>query len=377
MISDSSYRNRLDIRIDDRKGLFFCSTMRNQYAGDSNENPMTNHQQAILDAYFGTTFIELYKEFVTIGHVILETLLDGLNYTWKDEILQTITEDTSANIMRMIEYSNLPNNEDLKELAVDHTDLGLLTLMSYSEAESLQILSPTFEWTPIEQKFKSKSKLLAIAGEQLSFLSNYQFQAMRHRVINQSIGPRFSFPFLMRSPPEYQIKQMANLQGPLIVKKSKLISNHIFHLSESLQNQFPYALSMIKNLELIFKKSSKKIVLLSSVLIENIKKDFEPQDHNCFNLLLIFEDLIPTESTHKKIFKLWPGSSSQSLIFPDSIEIYFKPPSNYKLFFISQNVIKKNYSLPNQQKPFDIILNILTSSIILSGQSLIEKYFFE
>lgn len=181
-----------------------------------------------MNNYFGNHLTLLYKKSHEISSKILSILCSNIGYSYTNDLQKAIdSDDIMPSVLRVLRYVSLTNpslsNQEI-ELGADHTDIGLVTIMPCSSMHSLQILSNDGEWIDAEEG-RTRNIVTVIGGEQLAFLSNHYFKATRHRVLNNVSGRRISFPFLMRLPRNFWLRQHKTEE----VKVSKDILNHVFH----------------------------------------------------------------------------------------------------------------------------------------------------
>jgi hypothetical protein len=211
-------------------------------------------------------------------------------------------EKETPGVLRLMRYAERPpletSTSGIPELAIDHTDIGLITLMPYSSSGTLQILSSEFDWLNVEHG-QSPDTIVAIVGEQLAYLSNWTFQAVRHRVIP---GPpsvqRFSFPFLMRAPAEFEVLQAETGKRRL----AKHILNHIFEL--------PTRLQLLAKLSLEFTEAygaactgSKRNTIPMATCVANPGRN--AQSSGIWPILLFFSGGLPSSRTNRRLRSSW------------------------------------------------------------------------
>lgn len=180
-----------------------------------------------LRRHFEDHLTVLYTRSHEISMKLFELLIDHIHYPEKKTLLNAIeNEPITPSVLRILQYVSLTHpslrNETI-ELAQDHTDIGLVTLMPCSSAQTLEIRSNKGEWIQAEIG-RSRNIITVIGGEQLSFISNQFYQPARHRILNTTEGRRISFPFLMRLPNYIKVETVDKKESKL----AKDILNHIF-----------------------------------------------------------------------------------------------------------------------------------------------------
>lgn len=206
-------RDRLELRMDYKSNSVVPCLSKSQYK-EGFVTSSTDHT-SILKKYFDQSLEKLFNTTHDIALIVVRTLCNYIQYPYTDELINSFSnEDKSTSVIRILRYVSFPypSNEVL-ELARDHTDIGLITFMPCSSTKTLEILNTSSQWINVEEG-KEKFIVTIIGGEQIAYLSNNFYIATRHRIINSNKNRRISFPFLMRCPPEYEMKN--------IEKKSKL-----------------------------------------------------------------------------------------------------------------------------------------------------------
>lgn len=295
-------RDRLEIRVkrsDTHQA--FAALERDQFANGYSSH-MESAASKLLKEYFpDEILVKAHKDLDNMANKVLEILCDYIGYSEYEGLARGLgSEIDTPGVLRILRYlSKAPTmreNEgksEVFELAIDHTDKGLITLMPHSDAETLQLLSRNFEWIDVEKGLPQDS-VVVIIGEQLAYMSNYRLQAVRHRVISTpSMPTRYSMPFLMRAPPDFELSQVHSANSKL----SKDILNHVFELPQCLQSAAKAALSIHHHYSQAASTSKKRS---SRLMASSLAQPLPNQTPTSWPLLLFFSDGLPSSSTHKR-----------------------------------------------------------------------------
>lgn len=215
-------RDRLELRMDYKSKSVIPCLSKSQYKEGFTAS--SKEHSSILRKYFDHSLETLFNTTHDIALNIVKTICNHINYSFTDELIDSFSnEEISTSVIRILRYISFPcpSNEVL-ELARDHTDIGLITFMPCSSTKTLEILNTSSQWINVEEG-KDKFIVTIIGGEQLAYLSNNYYIATRHRVINSNNNRRISFPFLMRCPPDYEMKNLENN-----AKKCRDITNKMY-----------------------------------------------------------------------------------------------------------------------------------------------------
>jgi hypothetical protein len=235
-------RDRLEIRLrrNGSQKIPFSALKRNQFASGYDFTVNEDTVDIIRRYYTDENLVEAHTSLEEVGNQLLSLFCDYLGYSAHQDLSDCLyKEPDTPGVLRIMRYlDSPPEGASNGELLPDHTDIGLITLMPHSSAETLQILSKDFDWIDVE-KGQSSDTLVAIVGEQLAYLSNYKLRAVRHRVMPSSHlnTTRYSMPFLMRAPADFQIIQ----NGTDKMRIAKHVLNHIFEMPKPIQRRMKRA----------------------------------------------------------------------------------------------------------------------------------------
>lgn len=294
-------RDRLEIRV--RRGttdVAFPALKRDQFAAGY-DSVIDGKSTQLLHSHFSeSVLLQVHKQLELLANDFLKLLCGFINYSDHEALEQCLkSEQDTPGVLRLLRYvPTIPKEEShgRTELAVDHTDIGLITVMPHSEAESLQILSQRFEWIDVERN-QSSDTVVVIVGEQLAYLSNYRFQAVRHRVIpTKSQTSRHSMPFLMRAPAHFQLLQVDTGRA----HAAKDVLNHVFQLYPWFQETASLALELVELYLRASSASNKPVRILASSLAQSTNQ----LPLNIQPLFIFFERKLPSSSSHKRFTKL-------------------------------------------------------------------------
>lgn len=311
-------RDRLEIRVRREKTKrAFAALKRDQFASGY-DNQLNKASSKLIESYFPQDIlVKAHGDLETMANRVLELLCDYVGYSEHDGLATRLKEEKDTpGVLRLLRYATQgPNVAETGvenrsvELAIDHTDIGLITVMPHSDAETLQILSRDFKWIDVE-KGQPEDSVVVIVGEQLAFLSNYRLQAVRHRVVSSSSLPtRFSLPFLMRSPADFELGQVGSERRRL----SKSVLNHTFELHESLASATRAASRLLLAYQEASAGSKRITHLVGASIAQNIFSDpLLP-----WPLFLFFEDRTPSSSSHKRFRSSCAECSDRSSLTGD------------------------------------------------------------
>lgn len=292
-------RDRLEIRV--RRGdplTAFAALKRDQFASgyDAELDSQALH---LIHSYFGDQFLlQAHTELNKIANDLLRFICQFIEYKAHERLSRRLSkEKDTPGVLRLMRYvKHFPSEAEkdkVVELAVDHTDIGLITIMPHADSESLQILSNDYQWIDIERN-QGADTIVAIVGEQLAYLSNYTFQAVRHRVIETPThATRYSLPFLMRAPAEFELVQAKTGQRRL----ARDVLNHIFELPVSVQRRYQTALHLVDQYSVASDPSKRSTRLVAAAAAFHAQSAISDA---IWPLFLFFDHGLPSSSTHKR-----------------------------------------------------------------------------
>lgn len=279
----------------------FAALQRDQFISgyDDGLKPETSK---LVNSYFTKEIlVKAHRELEKIANRVLELLCAYVGYSEFEPLQSRLSnEKDTPGILRLLRYAPKAlgeQEERVTELAADHTDLGLISLMPHSEAESLQIMSQQFDWINIERG-QPKDSIVVIIGEQLAFLSNYRLQAVRHRVIpSPSLIPRFSLPFLLRMPADFELAQAGTEKR----RVTRDIRNHIFELSNHLHS----ASHIARRLQAAYANVAAASKRSTRLVAASIAQDNDPKSPpSSWPVILFFDGKLPSNATHRRFKRL-------------------------------------------------------------------------
>ena len=162
------------------------------------------------DEVFNKTVKKLYKEMYSLSKVLLEAFSSGVSM--EDTYFKDITKNMNS-VLRMIHYPPLDGDSSKKGhvRAAAHEDINLLTIMPGASETGLEILTDE-GWLPIEANY---DYLIVDTGDMLSRITNDEYKATTHRVVNPSDknNRRFSMPFFCHPNPKSTLKCIKSCVG--------------------------------------------------------------------------------------------------------------------------------------------------------------------
>lgn len=321
-------RDRLEIRVRrETTKCAFAALKRDQFASGY-DNQLNEASTQLIDAHFPRNIlVKAHGDLEAMANRVLELLCAYVGYSEHDTLAKRLSkEKDTPGVLRLLRYAAKGPNEATAsvekrtvELAVDHTDIGLITVMPHSDAETLQILSRDYKWIDVE-KGQHADSVVVIVGEQLAFLTNYRLQAVRHRVISDSsLSTRYSLPFLMRSPADFELGQVGSDRRRL----SKFVLNHTFELHTSLASATRCAFELSLEYQTICAKSKKPTSLVAACIAQNVSE----APLRAWPVFFFFDNTLPSSSAHKR-FERDRQARKQSATPYSSIEGAHWPTNN-------------------------------------------------
>lgn len=145
----------------------------------------------------------LIKEFKSMAkHLLSEINLNSpLDVQSKYSIpLDTMIDKSAQNLLRVIHYPPLNNNENLESIrAGAHEDINLITLLVAGSQPGLQVLKQDNTWMDVST---SKDYIVINVGDMLQECSSGYYPSTTHRVINPLQNKdisRYSMPFFVHA----------------------------------------------------------------------------------------------------------------------------------------------------------------------------------
>lgn len=167
------------------------------------------------DADFKQTFEALYTSLDALARRILQVFAAALELP-ADYFDERVAHGEA--ILRILHYPPLASNNAPNVRAAAHEDINLITLLTGSEQDGLEVLSKQGEWVPINM---IEGTIICNVGDMLQRLSNNTLRSTTHRVINpkgdQALTSRYSIPFFMHPSPEVRLDclpQCVNNENP-------------------------------------------------------------------------------------------------------------------------------------------------------------------
>ena len=145
----------------------------------------------------------LIKEFKSMAkHLLSEINLNSpLDVQSKYSIpLDTMIDKSAQNLLRVIHYPPLNNNQNLESIrAGAHEDINLITLLVAGSQPGLQVLKQDNTWMDVST---SKDYIVINVGDMLQECSSGYYPSTTHRVINPLQNKdisRYSMPFFVHA----------------------------------------------------------------------------------------------------------------------------------------------------------------------------------
>ena len=125
--------------------------------------------------------------------------------------LQNMIDNSNQNLLRIIHYPPIQENESDKSLrAAPHADINLITLLVGAEEGGLEVKNKEDEWIPIKPNSKS---IVCNIGDMMQLITEGNLKSTPHRVVEYSANDsksRYSMPFFLHPSPEVVLKSVYN-----------------------------------------------------------------------------------------------------------------------------------------------------------------------
>ena len=157
-------------------------------------------------AGFRETFLNLYRQFDTVGAVMLSRLALhlGLSPDWFEP---AIADGNS--VLRLLHYPPTTEAAEGAIRAGAHEDINLITLLLGAEEAGLELLGPAGEWLAVSPP---EGALVVNIGDMLQRLTNHELPSTTHRVRNplseRADFSRYAMPFFLHPRGDFQIKTL-------------------------------------------------------------------------------------------------------------------------------------------------------------------------
>jgi isopenicillin N synthase-like dioxygenase len=114
-------------------------------------------------------------------------------------------------LLRVLHYPPIIDQDIPNLRAAAHEDINLITLLSGSEQDGLEVLSRQGEWVPINM---IEGTIVCNVGDMLQRLTNQKLPSTTHRVVNPkgetARVSRYSIPFFVHPSPEVSLDCLAS-----------------------------------------------------------------------------------------------------------------------------------------------------------------------
>ncbi|MFT6407421.1 MAG: isopenicillin N synthase-like dioxygenase [Arenicella sp.] len=114
-------------------------------------------------------------------------------------------------LLRVLHYPPIIDQDIPNLRAAAHEDINLITLLSGSEQDGLEVLSRQGEWVPINM---IEGTIICNVGDMLQRLTNQKLPSTTHRVVNpqgdRARVSRYSIPFFVHPSPEVSLDSLAS-----------------------------------------------------------------------------------------------------------------------------------------------------------------------
>ena len=148
----------------------------------------------------------LYAALDGLGNRVLQIigLSLGLPQDWfRDKV------SLGNSILRAIHYPPIVDKDTPAVRAARHEDINLITLLTGSREQGLEILARDGSWVPVTS---IPGTIVVNIGDMMKRLTNHVLPSTPHRVTNppgsRADKPRYSIPFFMHPNPDFVIKTL-------------------------------------------------------------------------------------------------------------------------------------------------------------------------
>ncbi|KAF7536836.1 hypothetical protein G7054_g4246 [Neopestalotiopsis clavispora] len=136
---------------------------------------------------------QYYSECLSLANKIMEILAKGLPYG-QDIFVPFMSNDPVCSI-RLLHYPPQKSTDARQLGAGAHTDFGAITLLWQDMSGGLEVLNDAAnEWVPVPP---NPDAYVVNIGDMLSIWTKNAYKSATHRVINKSLGDRYSVPFFV------------------------------------------------------------------------------------------------------------------------------------------------------------------------------------
>ena len=183
--------NAKDYREKDLKEFYHVYPGWGRYPKSVNKNALVMHEQLM-----------------TLGKILLKYINDFTPKNIKQNFsmpLQNMIDNSNQNLLRIIHYPPIQENESDKSLrAAPHADINLITLLLAGSSKGLQVKSKQGTWYDVDFK---KNEIIINIGDMLQLCSSNYYPSTIHRVINPHMNnniSRYSMPLFIH--PRNEVK---------------------------------------------------------------------------------------------------------------------------------------------------------------------------
>ena len=210
--------------------IFFNSTEKNKYLFDydkqdgyfpfKSENAKNYREKDLKEFYHvypgwgrypksvNKNALIMHEKLMTLGKILLKYINDFTPKNIKQNFsmpLQNMIDDSNQNLLRIIHYPPIQENESKKSLrAAPHADINLITLLLAGSAKGLQVKAKSGKWYDVDFK---KNEIIINIGDMLQLCSSNYYPSTIHRVVNPDINnniSRYSMPLFIH--PRNEVK---------------------------------------------------------------------------------------------------------------------------------------------------------------------------
>ncbi len=148
----------------------------------------------------------LFRSLDDLGKRVLQLIAISLGIApdWFDTRI-----DRGNSILRAIHYPPIRDKKTPAVRAARHEDINLITLLTGSSEEGLQILSRDGAWIPVTS---IPGTIVVNIGDMMKRLTNHVLPSTPHRVVNppgtKSDKSRYSIPFFLHPNPDFLIETL-------------------------------------------------------------------------------------------------------------------------------------------------------------------------
>ena len=170
----------------------------------------------------------LYDELIKLGKELLQFIDNNCPEKIRNkfsEPLNSMSDNSEQNLMRVIHYPPLNNNDIANKnnvRAAAHTDINLITVLVSGSQPGLQVKDKRGNWLDVKSE---TGQIIINIGDMLQECSKGYYPSTEHQVINPSKDnniSRFSIPMFMHPRPEVVLSKKHTADSYLLERLKEI-----------------------------------------------------------------------------------------------------------------------------------------------------------